>query len=1160
MRLFRVGWIIGVICLGLPAVARSEEVPSFAKQVRPFLARYCLECHNAKREEGGFNLETYKSMLEGSANGAVLVPGKAKDSQIVAQVEGTSKPTMPPKKARQPKPEEIPLLRAWIDAGARDDSSAVVVTLPDIRPRTVIAAPVAAVAYSPDGKLLVAGGYNQAIIIDPANGDVKGKLSGQNGKVTAVAFNPRGDLLAVASGSAGAAGEIRLYKIEPGSMPSSEAVKRIEAHRDVIYDLAFTPDGKTLASCGYDRLIKLWSVNTGEEIRTLKDHSDAIYSVSFSPDGTLLASGAADRAVKVWDVTTGNRLYTLGESTDWVYSVVWSPMGHTLAAAGVDHSIRIWEATPLGGKVVHSVFAHEGAVRRLAYSADGKSLYSVSEDGGVKAWDAASVVERTVYAKQQDVPLAFAVRPDQKQIAVGRYDGKLLLIDESTGKMQFEPLPPKPKPPALSKVSPQSATRGQAVKLRLEGRYLDDVKEVTTSMPGAVVALMPATDAQVREATLTIPPTVSAGLYTIALKAQAGTSATVPFIIDLYSPVTASEGQDSPRTAPQLKLPVTVIGSIDRAGAVHYCRFDGSAGQEIAVQAVASVPGSKFEPVLQLLDGNGQVLAESENGLLGYKVVTSAALALSIRDREYRGEKTMAYRLHVGDMPMVTGVFPLGIQRGTETEVTVAGVNLGGTRSVKVKAGVDVAIGSRLPIPVAAPGGTPLGNPTVVVGEFPEVGASPKIVTLPIPGTANGCIETPRAADTFQFTAKQGQRLLLEVEAQRIGSSLDSYIEILDAKGQPLPRATLRCLAKTYTVFRDHDSVGSGIRIEAWTELAMRDYLLVGDELMRIRELPKNPDDDCQFYSLNARRQGFLGTTPTHHPQGQPMYKVSMHPPGTTFPPNGLPLVTLFYRNDDGGGSFGKDSRLVFDPPADGLYQVRIGDSRGQGSSHHAYRLTIRPPRPDFSVSLDLPARQVAKGGAAAVNVTVNRMDEFDGPVELHLGNLPAGFSAPATNLQPGESNTTFAIATEPIALVPEKSPPFKLIAKAMIDRHAVVREATSTLPKIVEPGEIVTTTEQDAVAIKPGAEVRLQVKVERRNGFKGRIPLEVRGLPYGIRVLDIGLNGILITEKETTRTIVFYAEPWVEPTDHPFVVSARNESKGTEFPAKSVMLRVVGK
>ena len=87
-----------------------------------------------------------------------------------------------------------------------------------------------------------------------------------------------------------------------------------------------------------------------------------------------------------------------------------------------------------------------------------------------------------------------------------------------------------------------------------------------------------------------------------------------------------------------------------------------------------------------------------------------------------------------------------------------------------------------------------------------------------------------------------------------------------------------------------------------------------------------------------------------------------------------------------------------------------------------------------------------------------------------------------------------------------------------------------------------------------------MQVKVERRDGFAGRIPVEVRGLPYGVRVLDIGLNGILITEKETTRTIVIYAEPWVEPTEHPFVVLARSERKGTEHAAKSVLLRVSAK
>src|SRR5205823_5498284 len=196
--------------------------------------------------------------------------GKPEESRMVLFVEGKSKPFMPPQKARQPEPTEIGLLRAWIATGARDDSADVKIAIPDIKPSIPAAAPVSALAYSPDGKLL--------------------------------------------------------------------------------------------ATCGYDRLIKLWEVANGQEVRTLRDHSDAIYALAFSPDGKLLASAAADRAVKVWDIASGNRLYTLGEATDWLYAVAWSPDGRTLAAGGVDKSIRVWEVSAAGGKLVHSVFAHEGPV------------------------------------------------------------------------------------------------------------------------------------------------------------------------------------------------------------------------------------------------------------------------------------------------------------------------------------------------------------------------------------------------------------------------------------------------------------------------------------------------------------------------------------------------------------------------------------------------------------------------------------------------------------------------------------------------------------------------------------------------------------------------------------------------------------------------------
>src|SRR5205085_2976177 len=127
----------------------------------------------------------------------------------------------------------------------------------------------------------------------------------------------------------------------------------------------------------------------------------------------------------------------------------------------------------------------------------------------------------------------------------------------------------------------------------------------------------------------------------------------------------------------------------------------------------------------------------------------------------------------------------------------------------------------------------------------------------------------------------------------------------------------------------------------------------------------------------SGQRVGWLDTTPTHHSQGLPMYKVAIHPPGKTFPPNGLPIVTLYYRNDDGGPGYGKDSRLFFDPPDDGGYQVRVTDARGQGGSDYAYRLTVRPPRPSFDVSFSLTAPGVWKGGVVPMTVSARRSDGY---------------------------------------------------------------------------------------------------------------------------------------------------------------------------------------
>ncbi len=1030
-----------------------------------------------------------------------------------------------------------------------------------LSPALAPAAPaVSAAAYHPRATTVAFGLHGEVRFFNSGTAESVGTLPGVAGRVTALAFAPSGKWLAVAAGEPGRSGVVSVVPLDATGIPTGPA-KLAASHKDIIYAVAVSDDGKKLATAGYDRVIQVYDLTedgAATLVHTLRDHSDTIYALAFQPGGLLLASAAGDRAVKVWDVRTGTRLYTLGESTDWLYALAWNPDGRHLAAAGVDRSVRVWSAGRDGGRLVRSAFAHSRPVSRLGFSGDGKALFTAGEDGVVKAWDAAKLTETRVFPAQPDVVLGFAVRGDGKQLALGLFNGTALLVDAVTGQPTAQPLPTKLAPPKAEKANPTGVPRGKSSRVALAGKGLDQATVVTANVPGVQAKIVPAgRSATALELEIVIPPTAVVGPVTLTLEGPGGKSAPLALAIDRHVAVPESGTTDSARQSMLVGLPGTVTGAIDRAGDVDYFRFTAKAGEPVGVHVVATEVGSKLDPVLVLTDADGRVLAEG-GAVLGLRVPAAGAYAVGVRDREYRGGPDFTYRLHLGDVPVVTGVFPLGVQRGRTATVHVGGVHLGADAlTVPVSVPADAAPGSKVNVPLPQGGERPLGAVQVIVDEFPSVVIDPAAGgEVRVPGSADGILTKPGDAQTVRFAAKKGERLLVEVTAARAGSPVDSVAEVLDAAGKPVPRAVLRATTKTFVAFRDHDSNVSGIRLTVWPDLAIDDYLYVDGEVMKILALPRNPDDDCQFYQAGGRRVGFLDTTPCHHSMDSTMYRVEVHPPGRTFPPNGQPVFTLNYRNDDGGPGYGTDSRVVFEAPADGVYQVRVSDTRGGGGPTHAFRVTVRPPRPDFALSFTPTTPVVWRNGAVPVAVTAVRRDGFEGPIRLKLEGLPKGFDAPETTIEAGQLSTAFALFAPADAAVPAGTQ-LRLVGTAAIDGKDVTRVADGGTPTTSDTADVRATVREREVVVRPGHEVKFTVDIARLNGFTGRVPVEVRGLPHGVRVLNVGLNGILVTERDTSREVTLYCEPWVKATEHPIVVLARREVKNTEHATRAVTLRV---
>ena len=156
-------------------------------------------------------------------------------------------------------------------------------------------------------------------------------------------------------------------------------------HGGRVWDAAWSPDAKHIASASSDKTVQVWDASGGGTLYTYTGHADSVYAVAWSPDGGRIASASFDKTVQVWDAGGGNPFTYSGHSS-WVWAVAWSPDGSSIASAGGDKTVQVWNAAD--GRPLHTYKGHTGPVFSIAWSPDSQFIASTGADGTVQVWKA----------------------------------------------------------------------------------------------------------------------------------------------------------------------------------------------------------------------------------------------------------------------------------------------------------------------------------------------------------------------------------------------------------------------------------------------------------------------------------------------------------------------------------------------------------------------------------------------------------------------------------------------------------------------------------------------------------------------------------------------------------------------------------------------------